>query len=1844
MIAMLTLAQAWGETYSALWKQAQVAQQKDQPKTELKVMQSIIDKATLDGSYGHLLAAEFRSVFLLGNISPDSIAPAAKRLEKKAAETADPTLAAVWHAALGKLYKSNATQVVLDDEDRFADGGVYDANQKRQQEHFAKALENPQLLAAQTSVAYAPLTTSGFDGTSFKHDMLHVVGFEADTKEAYQLMHDYYAQAGMRGAACLCAFKLVQMGRQDYAWGMNKSKYLQSVDSLIHVYQDIPEAGEAAVEHYRFMAQAKDVSALDKLNYINYALSRWGGWSRMNVLRNAQKQLTEPMFRTDYFPTVLRPGQKAWLKLDAVRNLGSVTLSVSRLNITADNNYDVNDAATYKMLLKKTTALHQVEVTKRFAGRPNYEVLKDSFEISGLRLGAYLMEITTDNAAVPAERYLFYVSDLALMKQQLPDNSHRYVVVNATTGHPIAGAEICIYDENHQQKRTVHARLKTDANGEATYKNVDGNFLVTTATDKYTPAKYIYLSRGRYYEQKNTVYTTNIYTDRAIYRPGQTVHATAVCFSRDKGVETKAVAGKEVSFSLRDANNKVVSEKTVRTDEYGTASADFELPQGGLTGYYHIQTAESGKRFRVEEYKRPTFEITFPKVNQKYTWGDTVVVKAMAKTYSGVPVQGAKVSYTVKRRSQLWWWANRTSDMHIKQAEAVTGQDGSFDVEIPLVAVEGGDDLNEFMAKTRFFSFDVQATVTDLGGESHEGSMSLPIGTKEAVLSSDLPEQIERDSLKQMTLNYRNSSGMDIAATARYRIDKQEWMSAGTNQPINLKEYPRPLLSGVHTLEAICGRDTLQQEFVLFSMTDGRPVKKTPHWFYQTANQFPQDGKPVYVQVGSSENGVHVVYSLIAGNKLLEKGFWELSDSIMTRSFTYKPEYETGVVLNYSFVKNGVCYGWAMCSIERPLPDKRLNVKWKTFRDRLTPGQKEEWTLQVTTPDGRPAKAQLMSVLYDKSLDQLQKHLWSMNLGLYQSLPNCEWRNNLGFRRFVLGASYPTKYYDQNELEVDGFDAKWFPLAYSYFSVKNAYSKQRLMMSAAPAPAPLMAKSAAVTEESMAFDMVLDEKVVVGSVDTRGQDGGDAATEETLDNVSLRENLAETAFFYPALETNSQGMVSLKFTLPESTTTWRFMGLAHDKDMRNGLLTAEAVAQKTIMVQPNLPRFIREGDKAQLTAKLFNTAEKKVSGNVRMQLVDPETNKVVWQRTQKFDVEAEGTATATFEMEKVKEGIYIYKVVAEAGGYSDGEQHYLPVLGNRELVTNTLPFTLHEQGEQTLDLSRLFLDKKGKQVKDARVTIEYANNPSWLMIQALPTVSNPTDDNALSLMAAVYSNSIARHIMQQSPVIKQVVQLWKQELADGKTETTLMSALEKNQELKQFVLSETPWVMAAEKEADQKSQLVNYFDESLCNQRLATFLAKLNLLQREDGSFSWWKNMPGSRYMTTAVAEMMVRLTRMVGKQNELSAPYTKALSYLQRQAAKEVKEMKKLEAKGKEVMPSEEALHYLYILSLDGKKLNDDAEYLLAKMAKTTCSFTIYGKAKSAVILAKNNYKRQAQDYLKSIHEYSVYSEEMGRYFDTRKAYYSWRDYKIPTQVAAIEALQLLSPEKGQEIEEMQRWLLQSKRTQGWDTPLNAVDAVYAFMNGNVTVLDKEADNATLKLDGKQVVLSKATAGVGYVKAAKDGVAKTLTVDKKDGKTSWGAVYAQYQLPASEIASAASGISVKRVVETEGKAEVGKKIKVKLLIKADRDYDFVQLSDKRAGCLEPVNQASGYNWDGYYIAPKDFATNYYFDRLSKGSHVIETEYYIDRKGDYQAGTCTVQCAYSPEFGGRAEAYHLEVK
>ena len=1843
VVAMLMPLAAIADSYTSLWKQFDSAMQKDHPQSALKVLVQITDKAQREHEYGQLLKAQVSIAGCETMMSPDSLLPAIERLkyaEQTAVSNGDNVLAAVYQSVLGSVYTDNR---------RLLDDGVAIGK-----EYYAKSMAHPDALASAYATGYEPFVVDGVDSKYYYDDLLHVIGMRAGD---YRTMHDYYASHGKREGALLTALELVKKSRRAGDEGrVKKSKYIMSLDSLVRQYGDLLPCGEVAIERYAYMKNAEDISAEEKMSYINYALMKWGAWQRMNILRNAQRRLTLPSFHASLGGEIALPGVTRKVMVMGLNNIGQIRITASRLNIDGTTNLDPSNDKDYARLRRHIVSTDPVLTdVHNYVGMPAYKTISDTLEIKGLRTGMYLVEVSTDNVSMPVERRLLRVSNLYPVIEMLPGKKCRVAVLNATTGTAVPGAKVDVVMSIDRDGKEHVKTFTTDVNGEAyvEYKASEPRaYRVYTDEDNAFPRTSMG-GRFYYYGNKTNVTKTKIYTDRRIYRPGQTVHAAAIAYTyNNKVYKGEALSGKQMTITLRDVNRKEIAKRTVTTDEFGMASADFVLPEGGLTGIYTLRSDLGNNiytNFSVEEYKRPTFKVDFDKPQAKYAAGDTVRFNATAKSFAGVPVQGAKAVVRVVRRPSVYW---RYADNDIKHETVLvdtlqTSADGTFTVAVPMVMPDTYDEHPR-----RYFNFDITADVTDIAGETRHGETSLPLSDYPTMLTCDIPEKSLRDSLTTITFAYRNNAGEPIDGTVTYTIDNNSY-TCKANTPAKLDAAA--LASARHNLVAVCGTDTLTTSFVTFTLQDTKAPVETHDWFYQSVEQFPADGSPVYIQLGSTDSIQHVVYTIISGDKIIEEGRADLHNELRTRAISYKEEWGDGVTLSVAWVKNGQSYKHT-ANIQRPLPDTRLNIKWTTFRDRLTSGQRETWTLNITRPDGMPARAQLLATMYDKSLDELRSHKISFGLPVFVNMPWLTW-NGVYNRNVYAYSEAPMRFLDERSLDFSRF---------CYQSLYTNYGEVLMAKEELSVSRPMYVRGNAASRKGknkifagvIDTDRVADEGAYVNT--SRMLPSAGSADKESSSQVlteQVRENLEETAFFYPGLISDDKGNVSINFTLPESVTTWQLYGLAHDVQMNSGMISATSVAKKTVMVQPNVPRFVRSTDSGIILARVSNTSDKQVDGTARLSFINPETGKEVYHADHKFVVKAGETIAANFDfdMSKIKnDGLLICRIVASGRGYSDGEQHYMPVLPSRELVTNTIAFTQNEPGTLHLDLNKMFAvnDKSNK------LTVEYTNSPAWLMVQALPSMINPDGDNAISLATAYYANSIGRHLMQSTPVIKQTMELWKND-ASQNGGSTLQSVLQKNESLKQIVLAETPWLLDADRESEQKQQLMGYFNESQINYRLADNLSRLSRLQNADGSFAWWKGMEGSPYMTMSVLQTLTRLNHMVGEQDETKNILSTAFAYMDKQMAREVKDMKKIESEGKvkNVRPSELAVQYLYASTLARRDMQQSAkrnfDYLISRLAAQNTEFSIYGKAVSAVVLAGNNHRKQAADLLESIRQYTVYKEDMGRYFDTPKALYSWFDYRIPSQVAAIEALKALQPNDANTISEMQRWLLQSKRTQAWDTPLNSVNAVYAFLDGNITSLTENAGQpAVIKVNGQKLAMPKATAALGYVKSAKTGDnMRSLTIEKTSTGTSWGAAYAQFMQPTADVADATMGMKVLRDVLKDGakldngnvQLNVGDRITVRLTVIADRDYDFVQLSDHRAACLEPAQQLSGYGY-GYYCQPKDNATNYFFARLAKGKHVVETTYYVDRCGIYQTGTCTVQCAYSPEFMARTKAVTLNVK
>lgn len=1902
-------------SYHSLWRQAYKYATKQLPRSQMGVMDQIMVKARHESNYGQLLAAEMMKASLMGELSPDSIPGVINNLveEERSVSTWNPTLAAVYQTVLANVMKI----------------GDYDI--EGAENYRKKAVENVKLLAANKAETLQPFVTTGLDSEIFGNDLLSVIGIQTDN---YQVMHDYYAKAGNRRAEMYSAFRMALHDCSDNKGEVkpeNRTILMARLDSLVALYGDMPECCEVAIARYEQMCVGKRFSVEEKMAYLDEAIEKWPEWKNINALRNFRNKLTQPSFKVDMGESRLLPDSSRVVRLYDIRNVKSIRLRVMSLHVSQAEMSKMNDgylnAYSYGKIQEYVNNTNVAEYRKQLKMPNDWQLFSDTLRMEGLPPGFYIVELTADDCAIDTMRFCFSVSDVFLLAEPLPKSRIRLVAVRGTTGHPIAGAEISIYSQYKPDDVKVFI---ADPNGEVilSRKTRWGDRVHASTDGDHASSPIRMMDIGHFGKgELNTQKMINIYTDRAIYRQGQEVNVALLTFQNSKNTHIKPLAGRQLDVSVYDANQTVVMDTTLLADDYGTAFFTFKIPEGRRNGAFLIN-ASSGKKtnnmlsFMVEDYKRPTFKVEFlpqsPQANSRLMEDeDSLILNGCATAFSGAPMAGAQVRYIVKRG------VNVSLLKTIHTDTVLTDQQGAFVVKIPTETPETDEENPKWV-------FQVKATVTDIGGETHEVDKTLSMATKDFDLTVDWPkEKMDIASMKTVNVLLYDKWGEPIDTMAVCYIDlPSNSFTVKTNSLTTLPECERLKLAGEHTLYAVYANDTVKAHFFIIDYMAARPATFTRECFAQSDTRFPNDGSQVNIQLGSSLKDVFVVYDLFADDKRLEGGSFWLNDEMYNRSFSYRSEYGAGICMTFAFVRDGVVFR-EKAVISAPMKEHQLKMDWETFRDRLCPGQQEEWTMKIRRSDGIPAKAQLLAVLYDASLDQIVKPQWrkrSQMLGFYTASSNWVKPNFSILRRNGVATAWSEL--PVNPLSLSLFDSDLLTLKATDYTLASFAKASKIMDKGVKKQGkrgyvsgivvdeegePVIGASVVqsgtnkgtVTNIDGEFEIKADkdlevvvsyvgyislkqtlrkgkytvlqltddynrlEEVVVvgygtqkksnlsGSIKIRGTKATapvlkseemeqEKTEEESVAQMPIRENMNETAFFYPNLLTADDGSLAIRFKLPESVTTWRFLGMAHDLEMNMGMVDSMVVAQKEVMVQPNLPRFLRVGDQATISARVSNLGAKPQSGVAAIQLVDAGTEKVIY--TDKCDFTVEKNATTPVKFSFVPDGtanLLVCRISVSGTDFADGEQSFLPVLPDREMTTDSYAFTMHQPMTLSLDVDSML--QGGDQHRS--MTVEYTDNPAWMMVTAMPTFTTRPEDNAISQAIALYVNRLGENILNTSLLPDKVINQWRKTSVE---DSQLVGELQRNDGMYGIVLEETPWVMEAKWETSERRNLLKFFDKPTMNMRIQQAVTRLKNLQRPDGGWAWWKDMLSSRYTTFAVMEILAKLNRTMGASNNQHGLYDvnrmlkQGLSYLDKLMKEDMERETKMEE------PTEDMLHYLYICALMDDKPGGDIQ----KMRKQLMDFvrgrkldlTIYGKAACAVIMAHDGQKNKAQDYLRSLKEYAVTSPERGMYFDTPRAQYTWCDATIPTVTMAIEALRLVEPEDTESVELMRRWLLSQRRTKGWGNAINSINAIHAFlgdksdeMSAKLTATGQET---TFALNGKPLHHDAPAAGSGYVKmVVTDDVQGKLHIAKTTPQTSWGTVVTQAMRKTRDVADASMGMTVKReIVGDASHLHVGDKIRVRITIKADQDYDFVQITDKRAACLEPVDVVSGYR-NGFYRVVKDNATHFYADRLRKGTTVLESEYYVDRPGKYETGICTVQCVYAPAFSSRASSISLSI-
>ena len=1009
--------------------------------------------------------------------------------------------------------------------------------------------------------------------------------------------------------------------------------------------------------------------------------------------------------------------------------------------------------------------------------------------------------------------------------------------------------------------------------------------------------------------------------------------------------------------------------------------------------------------------------------------------------------------------------------------------------------------------------------------------------------------------------------------------------------------------------------------------------------------------------------------NVFSGNELLESKVMNLSDTIVHFKYPYKESYGEGVFVNFCMVRDGQVYQ-EQVRLKKRLPDKTLTMKWEVFRDKLRPGQKEEWKLTIKTPQGQAAEAEMLATMYDASLDKIWNRKQNFSIYYNQLIPYSNWMSG------YFGNNSFNYWWNQKYLKVPAMEYDHFV---TQLSIEHFLSAQLGGVPVIVSDAMDQASSRTIRIRGTNTYAAKGKVEMVGAVASNAamevaMDAAGNIEEETLPEApaDLRTNLAETAFFYPQLRTNEQGEVSFSFTMPESLTRWNFRGYSHTKGMLTGTLDGEATTSKEFMLTPNLPRFVRVGDKTSIAASISNMTGKLQVGTVSMILFDPMTEKVISTQKQKFTVEAGKTIGVNF-MSSVSDKYEILgcRMIADSGTFSDGEQQLLPVLSNKEHLVETLPMPVRGEETRIFSLDSLF-NHHSKTATDRKLTVEFTGNPAWYAIQALPSLSLPENNNAISWATAYYANTLASYIMNSQPRIKAVFDSWK---LQGGNKETFLSNLQKNQEVKNILLSESPWVLEAQTEEQQKERIATLFDLNNIRSNNIAALTRLQELQNSSGAWSWYKGMSGSRYVTTYIAELNARLAMMTGGKLDGAALALQknAFTYLHQEALKEYKEILKAQKDGvKFTGVSGSILQYLYLVAISGEQVpaaNKSAyTYYLSKVGEMLTTASMDTKAIAAIVLDKAGRKKEAQEFVASLKEHLTKTAEQGMFFAFNENPYAWGGMKMQAHIDVMEALELIGG-NNDTVEEMKLWLLKQKQTQQWNSPVATADAVYALLMKGVNLLDNQGDVRIVIADEvlETVSPSKTTVpGLGYIKRSftqKNVVdARKIEVEKRNPGIAWGAVYAEYESPVSDVRQQGGELNVQKQLYVERMVnnapqlhpvtektvlQVGDKIVSRLSIRVDRPMDFVQLKDQRGACFEPIGSVSGYNWSngiGYYVDIKDASTNFFFDHLGKGVYVLEYGYRISRAGTYETGLATMQCAYAPEYASHSASMTIIIK
>ena len=1856
------------QSFDGLWKQVEQAEKQSRPQTVIRLAEEIYRKGEAERNSPQMIKAAVYRMKYQEQLTPDSFYVNMERLERWARSADEPLDRAVLHSLIAEKY---AEYTVYNRWELNRGGEIVGAVPEDMREwtarmfvdtvrwHVREAVADSALLLRSSSAQYAPFVEQGEQSESYHHDMYHLLAMRsisslrqvrymgdnevvwADIGRLYGDMLSAYRGGGeeKREALLLTALSYLEWKCESTSTFIlphteadkpETEPYFVSLDSLREEYKDMELCAEV------YLAQARYLDSrgwyAEALRLCDEAIRSYPDFKGIDELKYLRESILLPSLNV--------------ISSSAAYPDGEVRLFLEHRNLKGFR---------LQLLQGKKTVLN-----RHFDLIPSEEYQREdtTFTFKAPSLGEYTLRVVPDTVPkyLPEDGEL-HVTRLMLLSHDLSGNRCRVRTLDRETGHPVPYADILLYGDRDSLIRKV----KTDERGEAIFrwkrryrsmKAVKGDDVFM---DKYFGH---YGTAGTWRE--NTEERVVLLTDRSLYRPGQTVYVKGIVY-RQKSDSAQVVQDKEYTVSLIDANNQEIGERELRTNEFGSFATDFTLPSSCLNGMFRLQTKNGSVSFRVEEYKRPTFEVTMEEQGDDYRLGDSVKVKGKVETFSGIALPGLKVKYTVNRHSFRFFrfmWPSWDSRVQIASGEVTTDENGNFSLPVSL-----REDDTKKGDKEASYSFQVEATVTDAAGETRLASCVLIAGSRSLVVQSDLRAQVCKDSPVKAVFRVENLNRQPVDREGTVRLFPargDDWTQTDTipvaearfvsGRAVELDWSGVP--SGRYIWKSFVKNSSGKEEtsegrIILYSSEDKRPPIETPIWIAEEDVKFDLSS-PAVLHLGTSEKNAYVMINVSSNDKLLESKNIILTDTVVRIEYPYKESYGPGIVVNVCLVRNGSIYQ-EVVRIEKRFPKDKLEMRWEVFRDKLRPGQTEEWRLSIKTPDGKAADAEMLATMYDASLDEIWENRPFFRRNYNRYLSNLYWHGGGNGGNFL---------YFQ-------WEATSYP---GYANISEALSGKVAGIVSTPRIRGTgnMKKVTVIGAVSTVDTAVLHEEIV-GAAPHSIADAKNAENEGMSSSPSTvpRSNFAETAFFYPQLRTDSNGVVSVSFTLPESLTRWNFRGYAHTRDMMMGTLEDEMTASKEFTLSVNPPRFVRVGDRTSMTASLSNVTGETLSGTVVMTLFDPLTDKTISESEQPFMVASGQTVGVSFPFEA--DGaleVLGCRMTARSDSFSDGEQRAIPVLGDKTHIVETVPLSIREEGTRRLSLDTLF-NRHDASASNRRLTVELTGNPAWYAVQALPSLAQPSTGDAVAWASAYYANTLAAHILNSQLRIKAAFENWK--LSEN-AEETFQSNLQKNQELKSVLLTESPWVLEAQTEEEQKRRIATLFDLNSLQGSNAAVLTRLKDLQNGDGSWPWYKGMGGSRYVTEYVTELLTRLSFLAGKDFSEDALKlrNKAFDFLH----KEVRKAYERALKNKESADiSWSVLRYLYLVALSGEAvpLENSAAYkhYLSKVKDwATASSSMETKAMAAVVLWKAGRVQDANGLLISLKEHLMRTDERGTFFAFNET--SFWGWPARAHVRTMEALSLTGKDD-ETVEEMKLWLLSRKRALQWDSPISTVDAVYALlMRGTDPLTAESRVRLTIGRETIDTDAPEAVDALGYVKRSftenKVVNERKARIEKEGAGTAWGAVYAEYDIPIRSVRQHGGGIEVSKALYVERMTDglpvltpvtketvlhPGDKVVSRLTVRTDRTLDFVHLKDSRGAFLEPVGTISGYRWEagtGYYVDIKDASTNFFLDHLEKGVYVVEHACRVSRTGVYNSGLATVQCAYAPEYAAHSATTTVTVE